>query len=203
VVVVDDHSSDRTKEVAEGLGATVIRHEVNRGVGAAIRSGILFVRDAGCDAVVILSGDDQHEPSELPRVLEPIHEGRFDFVQGSRRLPGGRAVGINAFRRVTTFAYALVFRLVTGFPCTDATNGFRAFRLSMIDDPQIRIEQEWLDRYELEPYLLYKAVKTGKRICEVPITIRYHDQGTTKMRPVRDWWLIFRPLVYLALGMKQ
>ena len=73
----------------------------------------------------------------------------------------------------------------------------------MLDDPRIRLDQRWLDRYELEPYLLFQAVRAGYRVREVPVTVRYHSRGTTKMRGLRDGWRIVRPLVYLRLGLKR
>jgi dolichol-phosphate mannosyltransferase len=202
IIVVDDCSRDRTSEEARQGGAIVLRHAVNQGVGAGIRTGIDHARQHGFDVVTILSGDDQHDPNELPVVLGPILAGQCDFVQGSRRLGGGRMVQIGWFRRLTTAIYPLLFRLATGFRSTDATNGFRAFRVSIFQDRRINLWQEWLNRYELEPYLLYQAVTTGKRVREVPITIIYHQQGTTKMRGLKDWWRILRPVVLLTLGLR-
>jgi hypothetical protein len=124
-------------------------------------------------------------------------------VQGSRWLPGGATPGIPPDRRWLTRVYPLLFRIASGYPSTDGTNGFRAFRLAMLDDPRIRLEQGWLDRYELEPYLLYQAVRAGYRVREVPVTVRYHARGTTKMRPLRDGWRILRPLIFLRLGLKR
>ena len=203
VIVVDDCSRDGTSEEARQGGAVVLRHAVNQGVGAGIRTGIDFAREHGYDIVTVLSGDDQHDPSELPAVLEPLLKGQCDLVQGSRRLGGGRMVQIKWFRRITTAIYPVLFHLCTGFRSTDATNGFRAFRLSMFRDRRINLWQPWLNRYELEPYLLYQAVVTGKRVKEVPITIIYHQEGTTKMRGLGDWWRILRPLVLLTLGLKR
>ena len=114
---------------------------------------------------------------------------------GNRTFPPGR--------RWLTRVYPTLFRIASGYPSTDGTNGFRAFRLAMLDDPRIRLEQAWLDRYELEPYLLYQAVRCGYRVREVPVTVRYHDRGTTKMRLLRDGWRILRPILYLRLGLKQ
>lgn len=203
VIVVDDCSRDSTAEEARMAGAErVIRHQVNRGVGAAIRTGLFAARDAGFEHAAILSGDDQHEPAELERVLPPLFGGEADLVQGSRWLPGGATPGIPLDRRWLTRVYPLLFRIASGAPCTDGTNGFRAFRLALLDDPRIRLDQRWLDRYELEPYLLYQAVRCGYRVREVPVTVRYHSRGTTKMRPLRDGWRILRPLVFLRLGVR-
>jgi dolichol-phosphate mannosyltransferase len=204
VIVVDDCSSDGTSEEARQAGAErVVRHEVNRGVGAGIRTGLMTAKREGFEFAAILSGDDQHEPDELPRVLAPLFAGEADLVQGSRWLPGGATPGIPADRRWLTRLYPLLFRWVSGYPSTDGTNGFRAFRLTMLDDPRIRLEQSWLDRYELEPYLLYQAVRCGYRVREVPVTVRYHGRGTTKMRLLQDGWRLLRPLVYLRFGLKH
>jgi dolichol-phosphate mannosyltransferase len=203
VIVVDDASRDDTAQEAARGGAHVVRHARNRGVGAAIRTGIDTARTLALDVVAVLSGDDQHVPAELPGVLAPLIADQADLVQGSRRLAGGASVDMNLFRRLTTRLYPLLFRLATGYPSTDATNGFRAFRLSLFDDGRIDLWQGWLDTYELEPYLLYKAVVTGRRVVEVPVTVVYHGRGTTKMRAVRDWWRILRPLVLLRLGLRR
>jgi len=204
VIVVDDASRDGTAEEARAAGAErVIRHERNRGVGAAIRTGLMAAREAGFAYAAILSGDDQHEPSELPRVLAPLYAGEADLVQGSRWLPGGATPGIPPDRAWLTRLYPLLFRIASGYPSTDGTNGFRAFRLSLLDDPRIRLDQDWLDRYELEPYLLYQCVRCGFRVREVPVTVRYHSRGTSKMRFLSDGWRILRPLVFLRLGLRH
>lgn len=206
VLVVDDHSSDTTRAEAETAGALVITHETNQGVGAGIRTGLFYARDNGYAIVVIMSGDDQHEPSELARTLEKITVEGYDFVQGSRYMPGGIVVNEKLFRLITTQLYSLIFSALVGSEITDATNGFRAFRIALLDDPELNLEQDWLDTYELEPYLLYKVVDGGRwKFCEAPITVRYHDAGKsyTKMRPFRDWWRLARPMLMLALGIKK
>lgn len=203
VVVVDDCSRDGTAAEADHAGAIVIRHEHNQGVGAAIRSGIDYALTQGYDVVAILSGDDQHDPNDLPRLLEPIVSGNNDFVQGSRRLGGLQAPNIGWFRRAFTWIYAFIFRLLTGFPCTDATNGGRAFRTRIFQDRRINLWQDWLNTYELEPYLLYQAVRQGFKVTEAPMKVIYHQRGTTKMRPIRDWWRILRPMIYLTLGIRK
>src|SRR5262245_13300046 len=143
VIVVDDHSSDDTSGEARAAGAeVVIRHEVNRGAGAGIRTGLMEAKRLGIEFAAVLSGDDQHEPDELPRVLAPLFAGEADLVQGSRWLPGGATPGIPTDRRWLTRIYPLLFRLASGRPVTDGTNGMRAFRLSLLDDPRIRLSQD-------------------------------------------------------------
>ena len=204
VIVVDDCSADDTADEARAAGAeVVIRHDVNRGVGAGIRTGLFEAKRRGIEFAAILSGDDQHEPDELPRILVPLFAGEADLVQGSRWLPGGATPGIPPDRRWLTQLYPLLFRIASGRPVTDGTNGMRAFRLALLNDPRINLAQEWLDRYELEPYLLYQAFRCGYRVREAPVTVRYHGRGTTKMRLFADGWRLLRPLVHLRLGWKR
>lgn len=206
ILVVDDCSTDKTAEEARSGGAQVITHERNQGVGAAIRTGIQYGRENGFDIAVIMSGDDQHEPKELPLVLDTLFADRHNFVQGSRRLKGGQAVNAPLFREITTRLFSAIFTVLTGRRITDGTNGFRAFYLSIFDDHRINIDQDWLNTYELEPYLLYKAVRTGDiKVIEVPITVYYHGapKTYTKMKPVRDWWRLARPIFYLRFGLRN
>jgi dolichol-phosphate mannosyltransferase len=203
ILVVDDYSSDKTDEEAKLAGALVYKHTQNMGVGASIRSGIEYAQKHHFEIVAILSGDDQHDPTELPNLLKPILFQNYDFVQGSRRLKGLQAPNINWFRRFFTWIYAITFRTLTGFPCTDATNGGRAFRIKIFEDQRINLWQDWLNTYELEPYLLYKVVKLGYKVTEAPMKVVYHKQGTSKMKPIKDWWRIFRPMIYLSLGIRS
>ncbi|MBU8933840.1 MAG: glycosyltransferase family 2 protein [candidate division Zixibacteria bacterium] len=206
IVVVDDCSTDNTQQEASEAGATVIRHEVNQGVGAGIRTGLTYGRENGFDIAVIMSGDDQHEATELPAVLAPLRNGEADFVQGSRRLKEGKTVNAPLFREITTRLYSLVFTVFTGHRITDGTNGFRAFFLSILDNDAINLDQDWLNTYELEPYLLWRAVKSSEvRVVEAPVTVYYRGETKqySKMRPFRDWWRLARPLVFLRLGLRR
>ncbi|MCP4704088.1 MAG: glycosyltransferase family 2 protein [candidate division Zixibacteria bacterium] len=206
ILVVDDCSTDDTSGEAKNAGALVLRHEINKGVGAAIRTGIKYGIQNSYDICTVLSSDDQHEPKEIDSVVKLVVNNEFDFVQGSRRMKGGRVVNDRPFRKITTQLYSLLLSILVGKRITDATNGFRAFRLTMFDYPDINIDQEWLDRYELEPYILFKAITNKNiRFIEVPITIYYHQETKqyTKMRPFIDWWKLAKPLVYLGLRIKK
>lgn len=201
--VVDDGSTDGGDVMAERAGATVIRHGRNRGIGAAIRSGLAAAAKDGCDVVVVMAGNGKDRPEEIPLLLEKIDAG-YDYVQGSRFARGGRSVNLPFFRGVLIRAFTVAFRLLTGFSGTDVTNGFRAYRLALLHDPRIRIEQEWLDRYELEYYLHWKFIVLGYRVCEVAVSKTYpaRRRNYSKIRPFVDWWHMVRPLLLLALHLR-
>jgi dolichol-phosphate mannosyltransferase len=165
-----------------------------------------YALDHAYDIVVTQAGNDKDDPLELPRLLDPIINGEADFVQGSRFLPGG-SYGNTPFYRVlaTRFVHPVLFSLAVGKRLTESTNGFRAIRTSILRDPRIDWHQGWLDKYELEPYLLFKVIQLGYRHCEVPVTKTYppHHLGYTKMKPFSGWWSILRPIFYLGLGIRR
>ena len=198
--VVDDGSTDGGCDSAD---ATVIRHSSNRGIGAAIRSGLDAAREAGCDVVVVMAGNGKDRPEEIPSLLAKIDQG-FDYVQGSRFLEGGSSVRLPFVRGLLIHAFTFMFRMLVRFPGTDVTNGFRAYRLSLLDDPRIRVHQKWLDRYELEYYLHWKFITLGYRVCEVPVSKIYPERRAnySKIRPVVDWWHMVRPVLLLALHLR-
>ncbi|NQT22669.1 MAG: glycosyltransferase family 2 protein [Candidatus Omnitrophica bacterium] len=205
ILVVDDGSKDNTASEAENQGAMVISHEHNRGVGSAIRTGIDYALENKYDIAVIMGGDNQDNPREIKRVVYPILHDHFDFVQGSRYMAGGERVNIPLFRWITTGVYSLLFKIIVRFPISDGTNGFRAFKLRIFSNKEINIWQKWLDRYELEPYLFYKAIKSNLKVTEAPVTKSYPtgDIGYTKMIPILDWWRIIRPIFLLKLKLKK
>ena len=205
-VVVDDGSEDDTAAHAENSGAKVIRSGANRGVGAAIRSGIDYGIEHGYDIVVIVSGGGKTPPEQIPRLVDPIIRGEAELAQGSRYLDGGEYLRMPLRRRIGTRGYTVLFSLFCGRRVTDASSGFRAIKLSIFDDKRINLWQDWLDRYELEPYLLFKALRLRHKVIEVPVTIEYPKTdgiAYTKMRAITDWWKIFRPILYLGLGLKK
>jgi len=204
-IVVDDGSTDGTGDEARAHGAAlVVRHEQRQGVGAAIRDGWRAALERDRPYVALLSGDDQHEPSELVRSFETLLAGKADYVQGSRWMAGGRVVGPTSGRRTGTKIYSIVFSALAFRRITDATNGFRILRSDILRDARFQLDQEWLASYDLEPYVLFKSIRAGYRVVEVPVTVRYHArEGYTKMRGLRDWWRLFRPAVLLRFGVKR
>lgn len=205
-VVVDDGSSDDTSHYAASAGATVLGDGKNHGVGAAIRRGIDYALANDYDIVVVVSGGGKTPPAQIPRLLEPILRGEAELVQGSRYLEGGEFLRMPLRRKLGTRAYTFLFSLFCLHKVTDASSGFRAIKLSLFDDKRINLWQDWLDRYELEPYLLFKSLRLKHKVVEVPVTIEYPKTdgiAYTKMRALTDWWKIFRPIFFLGLGIKK
>ncbi len=218
VVVHVDGSTDGSDACLEHFPYPVIRTNPNRGVGKAIKNCIEYARTHGFKAVAIIPGNNKNHPEELPILFEPILSGKADYVQGSRYLQGmaeeRRRAHTPLFRLVMVKVHALMFSILTGKRCTDALDGFRAYKVEIFDDPAINIWQEWLDTYELETYLHYKVLKSKKwSFTEVATSKTYPSDKKTLLnvqgrkyshiRPFIDWWRILRPLLYLILGLRK
>ena len=206
VLLIDDGSTDGSlQNAAKEFPSTLIVNAENRGAGFVTRQTIDYAKERGYETVIFVSGNDKDDPADVKKFVTAIEQG-FDFVQGSRHLKGGVHAGMPFYRKVATrFIHPFLFSLVTGKKITDSTNGFRAVRMSLCKDSRINLNQEWLDRYELEPYLFYKAITLGYKVTEVPVTKIYppKNEGYTKMKPVTGWWSILRPLVFLGLRIKK
>jgi len=207
--VVDDYSTDGTPQMIARYAVqkvTTLRNAKRMGVGASIRRVIEHARSQGYEALVIMAGNNKDNPDEIPVLIEPIAKNGYDFVQGSRYLKHKGAGGDMPFyRRMATRLHPWLMSLITGRKLTDSTNGFRAFKLSIFDNSQINLNQDWLNQYELEPYILYKVLTLGYQFTEVPVTKIYPPKklGYSKMRPIIGWWSIMRPIIYLGLKIKK
>ena len=208
-LIVDDCSTDGTTEVIASFqpqGVKTARHTQHKGVGAAIKTAIQYALDHGYEILVIMAGNDKDNPNEIASLVAPLVEEGYDFVQGSRYLKGEGPMGdMPYYRKVATKLHPWLMSLFTQRKITDSTNGFRAIRLSILKDARINWRQDWLDAYELEPYLLFKTIKLGYRYTEAVVTKIYPPKklGYTKMKPLTGWWSILRPVFYLGLGIKK
>lgn len=206
LMVMDDGSTDGSVLNLADTGILILRNDKNYGIGAAMKRVFVYALENDYDVVVIQAGNDKDDAGQIPRLLAPILSDEADFVQGSRFLPGGSFGNTPAYRVVATrIVHPFLFSVAVGKRLTESTNGFRAFRTSILRDERVKWRQAWLDQYELEPYLLYKTITLGYRHAEVPVSKIYppRAEGYTKMRPITGWWSMLRPIVYLTLGLKS
>lgn len=207
VLLVNDGSGDGTGEVLSKSGFKVITHEQNRGLGAALKTGIGYGIEKEYDIIVVMAGNDKDDPREIPRLIEPILKDGADYVQGSRFLRGGRWDNLPASRYLMIRAYSILLSLIFRTRITDPANGFRAYRLSIFDDERIDIWQDWLDHYEFETYFYLKVLKLGYKYSEVPVSKLYPERKRkvkySHVRPFVDWWSILRPLLLVGFHIKK
>ena len=210
-IVIDCASKGDLEEIGKaaakiGTPVHVVRNRERKGVGYAIREGIEYALGNGYDVVVVMAGNDKDDPREIPRLLMPILKEGCDYVQGSRFLPGGKRVKNPFLRGVFSRLFPFFWTLFTNVRCTDVTNGFRAYKLKIFSDKRVNIWQGWLDSYELEYYIHYKVLTLGYKMKEVPVSKVYpyrYKGGYSNISPLRDWWKIVGPLVYLKLGVRD
>jgi dolichol-phosphate mannosyltransferase len=184
----------------------IISNAERKGIGFAIREGLSYALAKDYDLVVVMAGNNKDDPRQIPRLVRPIANEGYDYVQGSRFLPGGKRAKSPFLRGIFSRVYPFLWTLFTNIRCTDVTNGFRAYRLRILRDKRINLRQEWLDEYELEYYLHFKVLTLGYRMKEVPVSKVYpyrHKGGYSKISPFRDWWKIVGPPICLKLGARK
>ena len=175
VLVIDDGSDDRTAKLADMAGAIVVTHDVNKGYGGAIRSCFHYAKENGYDAMVILDSDGQHDPDQIPTVLQPLIDLTADISIGSRFLgsekdvPRYRKVGIGVITKLTSTASG------NSLTIKDSQSGFRAYSKKAIETIDI-FENDMGASVEI----LLEANKHGLIITEVPISINYEEDSSTQ-----------------------
>lgn len=176
IIVVDDASTDGTAEVLAGLAGpdlVLLRHERNRGKGAAIRTGIAAVT---APAVVIQDADLEYDPSELPKLLEPLINQGVDAVYGSRFL--GLLEGMRLVNYLANKLLAWTATLLYGQVITDEATCYKLFRTSLLKAIPLACE-----RFEFCPEVTARVRRRGVRILELPIT--YHGRTVAAGKKIR------------------
>jgi len=205
ILFVDDGSDDGSYEFLKNRDFALIRHDRNKGIGSGIREAIHYGRDNNYRIIVIMAANGKMLPEEIDRLLKPVLEHNFDYVQGSRYMAGGRSPNLPLFRKVMIKIFTLFVNLFTGYRGTDITCGFRAYRLSIFDDRKFNLDQDWLNRYEMEYYIQYHVLKGKFKITEVPVSMVYPDEKKdySKITPIVGWWSMVRPWLFLILKIKK
>jgi len=191
VIVVDDASTDRTVEIAEAAGATVITHQENKGKGAAIQTLLGYVQGADLDTLVLIDGDGQHDPANIPRVTAAIREGDCDMVIGSRYL-GSRDTETPRYRRIGQRTLDYLTLGSSGKRIKDSQSGFRALSAEAVSTLTVRT-----DGMAVESEMIGQAADHGFEIREVPIDVRYDGIDGQTHHPMRHGITVASLLIQL------
>jgi glycosyltransferase involved in cell wall biosynthesis len=174
VIVVDDGSTDKTSEVARLAGAEVIRHERNKGYGAALRTCFETAKKLDAENLIILDSDGQHNPDEIPKLLAPIKFDGVDVVIGSRFL-GGNDKNIPTYRRFGLKILNIVTNLGGSIGISDTQSGFRAYSRDAIR--KIRIMEDGMGA---SSEIVAQIKDNGLKVAEIPIKVNYGVEGSTQ-----------------------
>jgi glycosyltransferase involved in cell wall biosynthesis len=184
LVVVDDGSTDGTACILDGLPVTLLAHSVNRGKGAALKTGFDWaIKQQVYDGVITLDADGQHDPTAIPRLLAEADKKGYDCLLASRHSQFEEMAGL---RMVWNRFGVWCMRKRTGFEITDSQSGFRYYRSRLLQS--VHLEK---NGYDLEMELLVKGWKAGFKIGSLPVPARVADgRATSHYRPVQDTWNI-------------
>ena len=192
IIVCDDGSTDSTSEIAESLGATVVKHAKNSGYGMAIRSIFLKSREINADILVTLDADGQHKIEDINKIIKPVVDGEADISIGSRFLkednntPGYRKLGVKIITKVTNSSLSEKI--------TDAQSGFRAYNNKVLQsltpaDSGMGISTE----------ILIKSSNLGLKIIEVPTEIQYEGDTSTQNPVSHGTEVLMSTLKYISI----
>jgi glycosyltransferase involved in cell wall biosynthesis len=181
---------DDTARVAEGRGATVIRHSTNLGYGEAIKTLFKAAKERNAEIMVTIDSDGQHDPDQIPIILEPILAGRADMVIGSRFLSRSDRERVPLYRTIGIKTITKLAQLVSYDEITDAQSGFRAYGSKAIQ--AIGLTEQGM---AVSTEILIKAKDSGLRINEVPITISYDLEDTSTYDPVSHGFGIISSII--------
>lgn len=198
IIVIDDGSADDTGGLAKSLGATVVRHTRNKGKGFALKTGLIESLNHNPDIIVTIDADGQHDPSEIPRLVEPILRGECDIVVGSRFLEGM----VNEVPSLRAFGLSMIHltsKLLIRSSVRDNQSGFRAYGKKVFD----LISQYGSSGFGAETEQLAIAESHGFKIIEVPVSIRYIGlKNTSKLNPFIHGSTIMSTIVRIAARRK-
>jgi glycosyltransferase involved in cell wall biosynthesis len=189
VLVVDDGSADRTADVAREAGAHVVSHPVNRGKGAALKTGFAYAIEHGFDAVITLDADGQHLPGEIPKFLAARAETGADLIIGGRAHLFGEMLPRRRFANRFS-ARCIAYAAKTNV--TDSQSGFRLYSVDLLRAIRLRS-----DGFDMESEVIVQAGCRGFRIMTIPINLGFVDgQSTSHYKPLGDTiriaWTVIR-----------
>ncbi|MCY1143437.1 polyprenol monophosphomannose synthase [Actinoplanes sp. Pm04-4] len=182
ILVADDNSPDGTGAIADELSEAddhifVLHRAGKEGLGAAYKAGFAWAKNKGYDAVVEMDADGSHAPEELPKLLDALKD--TDAVLGTRYIPGGSVRNWPMRRLLLSRGGNIYIRMALRMPFKDATGGYRAYRMPVLDE--INVETVASTGYSFQVELAWRTYQAGFRIAEVPITFTEREHGVSKM----------------------
>ncbi|HEY5512209.1 MAG TPA: glycosyltransferase family 2 protein [Geomonas sp.] len=174
LLVVNDGSTDETAAVAKSLGAHVISHPFNLGIGGTVQTGLKFARERGYDLAIQFDGDGQHRADQIFKIIDLVKRGEADLVIGSRTLPGGYKMGFT--RWLGSRVFHCLIRFLSGKTIEDPTSGFRCYGKRTIE----LFSRFYTDDYP-EVESIITAARSGLRIVEVPVLMRGRLSGNSSI----------------------
>lgn len=198
VIVVNDGSRDKTANILKKLGVRVLTHEVNKGLGCALRTGFEQAVKGGFDIVITLDSDGQHDPCDIKKLVERLCENQVDVIIGSRLLNRGEWRNFPKHRLYGNLILTFLTNLALGSKVTtDSQSGYRALKKKVLD--RVNLEGE---RMEIASEIILEVAKNNFKIDEVPIKATY-DKEISNVRALRDVARIIFMLLKKRGGLKQ
>jgi len=182
IVICDGGSTDGSmaEKLLRGLDVNTLLVKQDTGKqGAQLRMGIWWALERGYKGIITIDGNDKDSIEDVPAFIEKLEEG-YDFVQGSRFIPGGQAINTPWIRNVSVrLIHAPVTSLTAGHRFTDSTNAFRGYSTRYLQDERVQPLRDVFMTYELLAWLSVRAAQLGMKVCEVPVTRAYPREGKT------------------------
>ena len=195
ILVVDDGSKDHTAEIAQRMGATVIKHPENMGKGIALKSGFTYALKNNPNIVITMDADGQHDPKFIPQLIQPIIENKADIVIGSRYVKGA-SMDAPLYRRIGLRIVNLLNKKIANLKVKDTQSGYRAYTLNAVKI----ISQYESSGYGVETEQLILAQKHKLRIIEIPIKVTYRGlEKTSKKHPVKHGGELISTIIKLIV----
>jgi glycosyltransferase involved in cell wall biosynthesis len=186
IIVIDDFSTDRSREFSKRQGVKFYSFKKHMGKGCALRTG--FAKAKG-NIITTIDSDGSHRPEELPSLLNPILEDKADLVIGSRYLNQNQAAA-KKLNAVGVRLFNFLIRVFTGAAVSDSQSGYRVMKSKILENMNLKSVG-----YEIESEMLVKTARQMFRVVEVPISFEQRTYGTSRLDPVIDGFKILLSII--------
>lgn len=204
IVIADGDSTDGSTEQqilqAKGVNTLLVKKETGK-LGTQMRMGFAWALERGYEGIVVIDGNNKDSVESINHFVEKLQAG-YDHIQGSRFIPGGKAVNTPLSRLLgLKLLHVPMMRWASGFRYTDTTNGFRAYSKNLLENDKTAVFRNVFTGYELHYYLAIKAAKLGFKCVEIPVTRTYpKGKVPTKISPIRGNLNVIKTLFKVCFG---